>query len=339
LLSLLGSFRPLEWTEEEYVEHPPFILEGAGGKVFATATSPGPQAVLDRLSEVLGLKKRKQGRTYYYITKGSSLRAFNDFEWIVRKSWRDKKFAVFWAIVYLKETRGWTDSPVELDAIAEVAGCGRKQCATVLEEAIPTPDGAGLDAFGYRVDRQGAESLVRKMNSELPSRTEEIVMRALCSSMGGSASEVYERVMTQGLGLSATYKTLEKLKKKNHVHSLKHYRVNDRGPMRELLAANCGSCFYGYASPQRCLTDTLRQLETMLRTYYGKTVNDEEKDRLRSSINAVPYSSKLSRRVVELLTLVHQVDQLAEEGGVSTVLSKIEESYEMEFPLRRQQSA
>jgi hypothetical protein len=295
------------------------------------------QAVLDRLSEVLGLKKRKQGRTCYYITKGSSLRAFNDFEWIVRRSWRDKKFAVFWAVVYIRETRGWIDSPVELDVVAEMSGCGRKECAAVLEEALPTLDDAGLAASGYWVDRQGAESLVRKMTSELPSRTEEIVMQVLCSSMGGSASEIYERVMTQGLGMSATYKTLEKLKKKNYVHPLKHYRVNDKGPMRELLAANCGSCFYGYASPQRCLTDRLRQLEAMMKTYYGKTVSDEEKDRLRSSINAVPYSSKLSRRVVELLTLMHQVDQLAAERGVSTVLSKIEESYGMEFPLRRQQ--
>ena len=181
--------------------------------------------------------------------------------------------------------------------------------------------------------------MIKKMVSELPNWTEELIMQTLCSGIGGSASEVYERVMSQGLGMSATYKTLEKLKRNEYVHPLKHYRVNERGPMRELLAANCGSCFYGYASPERCLTDTLRQLEDMFENYYGKKLSEEERERLRSSISAVPYNSRLSRRVYELLKLMRQVDRVAKEGGVPTVLSKIEESYGVEFPLGKPQPA
>ncbi len=332
LLSLLGSFSPLEWGEEAFVEQPPFILENNGGSVFAAATNPRSEAVFDALSKTLGLKKRRQGHTRYFITKTSSLKAFRDFGWIVRRSWRDRRLAVLWAVVYLRESKGWSDAPLLLDDIAEHSGCSRKQCAEAIEEILPATSDTSRVAAEYKIDRQAAEAALKELSSELPSRTEELIMRTLCSGMGGSASEVYERVMSLGLGMSTTYKTLEKLKKGNYIHPLKHYRVNEKGPMRELLVANCGTCFYGYASPQRCLSDTLRQMEGMIESYYGKKMNEDERDKFRSSVGTVPYSSKLSRRVCDLLALMHQVDRLSKEGGVSTILAKIEESYGMEFP-------
>lgn len=335
--TLLGSFSPLEWNEEQFVKSPPFALENGHGKVFVTASNPATVAILDTLPTAIGLKKRKQGRTYYLITKGSSIRAFRQFIWFARRSWRSKEFSIAWAVVYLRDRKGWSDSPITLDDITGIAGCSRKEAAEALTKFGSKPVGQNHSA-GYQVDKQAAETMLDNLLTELPNLTEEIVMHALCSGIGGSASEVYERVIAQGLGMSATYKTLEKLKQKDYVYAMKHYRVNERGPMRELLVANCRTCFYGYASPEHCLADTLRQIEDMLETYYGKVLPDEVKEELYASIRAVPYSSRLGRRVYELLKLMHEVDHITKEGGVQTVLGKIEESYGEEFPLRKMQS-
>ena len=70
-----------------------------------------------------------------------------------------------------------------------------------------------------------------------------------------------------------------------------------------------------YASPEHCLADTTRQIEDMLETYYGKALPGEAKEDLYSSIRAVPYSSKLGRRVYELLKLMHEVDHITKEGA------------------------
>jgi hypothetical protein len=76
VMSLLGSFQPLDWNEEQFVKGPPFILENGHGKVLVTANNLATEAILDALSVDLGLRKRKQGRTHYLITKGNSVRAF-----------------------------------------------------------------------------------------------------------------------------------------------------------------------------------------------------------------------------------------------------------------------
>ena len=334
VVSLLGLFPPRDWGEEQFVKSPPFVIEDGHGKVFVTANDSATEAVIDSLPQSIGLRKRKQGRTHYLITKGSSTRAFRQFMWFARRSWRKKEFAVAWVVVYLRERKAWSDSPLSVDEVADASGLGRKEVAEVLE-------GFNLDAVGknhsttYQISRQSAEAMIEGLLAELPNLTEEVIMNTLCSGIGGSASEVYERVIAQGLGMSATYKTLERLKQKDFVYAMKHYRVNERGPMRELLVANCRMCFYGYASPEHCLAATLRQIEDMLETYYGKNLPEDVKEELYSSIRAVPYSSRLGKRVYDLLKLMHEVDHIAKEGGVQTILGKVEESYGDEFPLRK----
>jgi hypothetical protein len=334
--TLLGSFSPLDWNEEQFVKSPPFTLENGHGKVFATASNHEAETILDHLPTAIGLRKRKQGRTHYLITKGKSVKAFRQFVWFARKSWRSREYSVLWAVVYLRDKKGWSDSPITLDEIAGIAGSSRRDAAEALAKLGSKPEGQNHTS-SYQVDKQTAELMLDKLLADLPNLTEEIIMHTLCSGIGGSASEVYERVIGQGLGMSATYKTLEKLKQKDHVYAMKHYRVNERGPMRELLVANCRTCFYGYASPEHCLADTLRQVEDMLETYYGKALPEDIKEELYASIRAVPYSSRLGRRVYELLKLMHEVDHISREGGVQTVLGKIEESYGEEFPLKKTQ--
>jgi len=333
--TLLSSFAPSGWNEEQFVKSPPFSLENGHGKVFVTASNRDAETILDTLPTSVGLRKRKQGRTHYLITKGNSIRAFRQFIWFARRSWRSKEFSVAWAVVYLRSKKGWSDAPIAIDDIVGAAGCSRKEATEALASLGSKPVGQNHTSATYQIDKQAAAAMVDKLLTELPNLTEEIVMHALCSGIGGSASEVYERVIAQGLGMSATYKTLEKLKERDHVYAMKHYRVNERGPMRELLVANCRTCFYGYASPEHCLADTLRQIEDMLETYYGKVLPDDAKEELYSSIRAVPYSSRLGRRVYELLKLMHEVDHITKEGGVQTVLGRVEESYGDEFPLKK----
>ena len=47
MLSLLSSFPPTEWSEEQFIKTPPFALENGSGKVFATATNRGTETILD----------------------------------------------------------------------------------------------------------------------------------------------------------------------------------------------------------------------------------------------------------------------------------------------------
>jgi len=334
IMSLFGSFPPEDWSEERFVKSPPFILEDGHGKVFVTANNPEAQSVLDNLPVSVGLKKRKQGKTHYLITKGNSVGEFRQFMWYARRSWRNREFPIAWAIVYLRAKKEWSDVPISLDDIVGMTGLGRNETAEILTRFGVNVVGKN-HTVSYQVDRQAAEALVYRLLDELPNLTEEIVMNTLCSGIGGSAAEIYERVIAQGLGMSATYKTLEKLKQKDFVYAMKHYRVNERGPMRELLVANCRMCFYGYASPENCLAATLRQIEELFETYYGKSLSEDAKEQLYASMKAVPYNSKLGRRVYELLRLMHEVDHIAKEGGVQTVLGKIEETYGEEFPLRK----
>ena len=144
-LSLLGSFAPLDWSEELYGRLPPDVLENVGGKVLIFPMKTQVELVLDERCSSLGLKKRKQGHTYYVVTKSDSIRAFRQFEWFLRRSWKDKDLAVLWAVVYILQTKGWNRG-VSLESVSEITGLDSKHCAKVFEEA------SGCD--GFRIQDQ-----------------------------------------------------------------------------------------------------------------------------------------------------------------------------------------
>ncbi len=335
-LSLLGSFSPSDWSEELYGRLPPYVLENAGGKVLLLPMKNHAELVLDDLSSSLGLKKRKQGHTYYVVNKGDAIRAFRQFDWFLRRSWKNKDFAVLWAVVYIAQTKGWNRPGISLESVSEIAGLDPRQCAKIFEELLEaTIFESRISGFTeYAVDRKKVDLILEKFLSELPSWPEEVIMNGLCSGTGGSIADIYENLFTLGLTIGAAYKIVERLKDQGYIYPMRHFRVNEKGPMRELLSANCRNCFYGYTSEERCLLDTFRQLEDAIERYYGKKLSPEERSSLYLSIKSIPYSSRICRRVLESLRLIHQVERITKEGRVLSMLKKIEDRYGIEFPLK-----
>lgn len=336
-LALLGSFSPGQWTEELYVRAPPFVLEEASGRIHIIPSDASTEEILDNLTHALGLIKRKQGQVQYLVNRSDSRKTLRVFDWFVRRSWRDKRFAVLWAIIYIGEAKGWIRPKISLESVSEMAECDLKQCSEIMKSIL---DGNATPSkvhgyTDYDLNRERTLAFLTRMLKELPSRTDELVMKSFCSGLGGSVEDVHDLVMSQGLGIEATYKIVEHLKRGGYVYAARHYRVNERGPMREQLSASCRNCFFGYSNEDRCLMGTLRQIEEMLSRYYGRHLTQEEKQSLYSSIKLIPLGSRVSRKVLESLGLIHQVELITNERGVLNVLKKIEEGYGIEFPINK----
>ncbi len=339
-LSLLGSFSPSQWTEEAYVRAPPFSLENTAGRIHIIPIDSVAEEALDGLTRRLGLVKRKQGRIQYLVTRSDSAKTLRLFDWFVRRSWRDKRFAVLWAIVYVGEAKGWSRPKISLESVAEIADCDLKQCSEIMREILDgsaTPSNV-LDYTDYDLSKERTLSYLVSALKELPTWTDELVMRSLCSGTGGSVEDVHEQILSQGVGIEATYKIVERLKRAGYVFPARHYRVNERGPMREHLSVNCRNCFYGFSSEDRCLLGTLRQIEEMLYRHYERRLSREEKQSLYASIKLMPLGSRISRKALESLDLIHQVEVITSERGVLNLLKKIEAGYGIDLPIRKSSS-
>jgi hypothetical protein len=333
---LLASFSPVEWAEEAYVSSPPFSVEKVAGRAVLIPRDAEAESALEHLTPLLGLKKRRQGHVSYMVSRAGALRTLREFDWIVRRSWRNKDLSVTWAVVYLGERRNWMRSEVPLVAVAELAGLGAKECSEVLARIFHArEESIWGDSLGdYVTDRKLVEGILEKTVTELPSWTEEMVMKVLCSSAGGSVAEIHESVGAQGLTIGAVYKVAERLKAQGFVYPARYYRVSERGPMREMLSADCRNCFCGFTSPEMCLRETLSQLDGVLQRDYNKTPTREERSALYASMKTIPYSSRINRRVLESLRLMHEIDRVTKEGRVSGILRKIEEHYGVELPVK-----
>jgi hypothetical protein len=335
--SLLGSFSPSQWTEDLYVRAPPFSLESNAGRTHVIPADSAAEELLDNLTRSLGLVKRKQGRVQYLVKRSESIKALRLFDWFVRRSWRDKRLAVLWAIVFIGQTKGWSRPKISLEPVAEVADCELKRCAEIMQEILdgnPTRSDV-LGYTDYDLSKERAAAYLVNIHKGLPTWTDELVMRSLCSGAGGSVEDVHEQILSLGLGIEAAYKAVERLKHNGYVFPARHYRVNERGPMREQLSANCRNCFYGFSSEDKCLLGTLRQIEEILSRQYGRRLSEEEKQSLYSSIKLMPLGSRLSRKVLESLALIHQVESITNERGVLNLLRKIEVGYGIDFPIRK----
>ncbi|HXW95882.1 MAG TPA: hypothetical protein VEJ19_09275 [Nitrososphaerales archaeon] len=334
-MRLFGAFKATEWSEDAYIGSPPFVVENVFGRVFVIPRDSQAESALDHISSSLGLKKVRQDHVSYLVSRGKGIKALREFDWFVRRSWRNKELGVLWALAYLGQKRDWSKAGLRLDAIAEAAGLTTKECSESLLQLFHLNgegDTSNLSEFGS--DRGMIQQLLEKKVAQLPIWTEEMVMAVLCTEPGGSVSELYEAVLAQGLSIGAVYKLTERLKAEGYVYPLRHYRVNERGPMREMLTADCKNCFFGFTSPDSCLADTLRQIEDVLVHNYGKRPGKGERAALHDAIKSIPYASRTNRRVLSSLRLMHEIDSMIKEGRVSSMLKKIEESYGVDFPVK-----
>ncbi len=319
-----------------YTRKPPFVVESTSGRVFVVPRDLDTEAALDKISSSLGLKKVHQGHVSYLVSRGFAVKALREFDWVVRRSWRNKELRALWALAYLGEKTDWTQGPVQLQYLASVAGTTVKECTDSLQKLFHS-NGENGNTQGLNElasDRKLIQQTLEKQVAELPIWTEELLMTVLCTGPGGSVAELYEAVLSQGLSIGAVYKVAERLKTQGYVYPLRHYRVNERGPMREMLSADCRNCFFGYTNPDDCLEDTLRQIEDVLQRDYGKKATGEERAALYSSVKSIPYASRTNRRVLASLRLMRDIDRMAKEGRVSSMLKKIEDSYGVSLPVK-----
>jgi len=336
-LTLLESFSPDQWIEDAYVRAPPFVTEDIDGTVMIIPNSLEAERVLDMVSPALGLKKARNGRLCYLTSRTETIRALRMFNWFVRRSWRNKELSILWALAYALGDLDKVRPPVSVQSIASMTSCGPKLVSDVMNglhggNGGPTQGGV----FGeYEVDGAVLKKTLDGHLEETPTQTEELVMESLCSGMGSSVSDIYNRAFPRELTVGAVYKVSEQLKRGGYVQALRHFRVNERGPMRELLNSDCRNCFYGYSSAEKCFDDAFRELEHILKRYYNKELTEEERASSYSAIKSAPFGPKVVRKVLEALKLIHRMDIIMGEKNVVNVLRKLEEWYDVEFPVHR----
>jgi hypothetical protein len=312
------------------------VVETISGRVFLVPRDYEVEATLDRISSSLGLKKVRQGHVSYLVSKGHAVKGLREFDWYVRRSWRHVELAALWSLAYLGEKEDWKQTGLQLEYVAEVAGLTNKECGQALQSLFHsrTENSSTQVLNELASDRRLIQQTLETKVAELPIWTEEMVMSVLCTGPGGSVAELYEAVLSQGLSIGAVYKVAERLKTQGYVYPLRHYRVNERGPMREMLTADCRNCFFGYSNPDGCLEDTLRQIEDVLERDYGKRPSKEERAALHNSVKSIPYASRTNRRVLVSLRLMHEIDRMSKEGRISGMLKKIEEGYGVNLPIK-----
>jgi hypothetical protein len=269
------------------------------------------------------------------VSRGSAVKGLREFEWYVRRSWRSTEHSALWALAYIGEKENWKRTNLQLQNVAEVAGLSSSECGQALQSLFRSKDdGSNQSLNELASDRRLIQQTLSVKVSELPIWTEEMVMSVLCTGPGGSIAEIYEAIMVQGLSIGAVYKLAERLKAQGYIYPLRHYRVNERGPMREMLTADCRNCFFGYSNSDYCLEDTLRQIEAVLEHDYDRKPTNEERAALYGSVKSTPYASRTNRRVLASLKLMHEIDQMSKEGRVSSMLKKIEEFYGVDLPVK-----
>jgi len=340
-MRLFGSFKPTEWTEETYITRPPFTIETISGRVYLVPRDYNVEERLDAISSPLGLKKASQERRRFLVTKANAVKGLREFDWYVRRSWQNKELTALWALAYIGEREDWSQTSLKLQYIAEIAGLTTKECGQALQNLFHlTPqNGSTKNLTEFATDKSLVQQTLERKITELPIWTEEKVMSALCTSPGGSVTELYEAVLSQGLTIGAVYKVSERLKTHGYVYTQKHFRVNERGPMREMLTPDCGNCFFGYSNSAKCLEGTLREIEDVLARDYGKEPTKDERSAVFNTVKSMPYACRTNRRVLSSLRLIHELDGIAGEGMVSTMLAKISDGYGVKFPVRIENSS
>ena len=332
---LLESFSPYQWSEDAYVKTPPFVTEDVDGTVMIIPASLETERVLDLVSPALGLKKTKNGQLCYLTTRTETIRALRMFNWFVRRSWRNRELAILWALAHALGDLDRPHPPVSVQSITSMTGYSPKLVSEVMNVLHGTDDASTRGgAFGeYDVDGAALKEKLERRLEETPTQTEELVMESLCSGMGSSVNDIYNRAFPRELTVGAVYKVSAELKRDGYVQALKHFRVNERGPMRELLGSDCRNCFYGYSSAEKCFDDAFRDLEQILKRYYQKELTEEERANSYSAIKSAPFGPKVIRKVLEALKLIHHMDAMMNEKNVVNVLRKLEDWYDIEFPV------
>jgi len=296
-----------------------------------TPSSRGADIILNSMQQGLGLTKKRDGNNYYVVAGADIARAFHIFQWFVRRSWSRKEFTILWALTYAGKLKGWGEKPIPLETVAELSMLDPEICASLIQRVISRNDRHGkmiVEGHGsITVSKPLVEEAIRSVLTSIPTWSEELVMYTLCSRPNASVADIYRQLSIYGFSVRSIYKLVEKLKAAGFIVRLRYQRVSPKGPMRELLIANCQNCFYGYTSEERCFKDVFRQVETFMRRSYGRELSPDERMKLYKSLRPIPYSSRTLKKVLALLQTLDRLGRSAREAYITTVLKKFEDVY------------
>jgi hypothetical protein len=340
---LLESFPPAAWRESSYIERPPFVSEDIDGSVLVIPMAEESERILDGMRSSLGMKKVSGPPPYYITSRNDTIRAMRMFNWFLRRSWHNEEYNVLWTLIYEAGRRGNGSSvSISTQALADLTGYSLKQSADLLSKLFGK-NGHHSAQNGingtYSVDVQRVKRLIQESLAETPTYTEERIMHALCSETGASAAQLYDQLLPHDLTVGAVYKAAEKLKQDGYIHTLKHFRVNDRGPMRELLSSDCSNCFYGYSNSTVCFEDAFRRLERILSRYYGTNITEMQRANSSNAMRSLPQGPRVIRKVIEVLMHIQQVEALMKEKQVTNMLAKMQEWYGLRLPVMAENSS
>jgi len=321
---------PSVWCEEAYVESPYITFENVEGELVLTPSKRSAEIILNNMQQSIGLVKKRNGGNNCYIAAGADIaRAFHIFQWFVRRSWKGKDITALWAITHVARAKGWGEKPIPLDTVAELSRLEPERCASLIQDTISKYGKIMVEGNdSIIVSKAAIESALRAVMSTIPTWSEELVMHTLCSRPNASVADIYRQASIYGFSIRSIYKLVEKLKAAGFIVRLRYQRVSPKGPMRELLVANCQNCFYGYTSQERCFQDVLRQMEAFMKRRYGKELSFDEKMKLYKSLTLIPYSSRILRKILTALQTMESLrGRLTKEAHTMTVLKKFEEIY------------
>ncbi|MEM4189956.1 MAG: hypothetical protein QW544_05530 [Candidatus Caldarchaeum sp.] len=321
LMTLLTSAPPSAWSEDKFIQSPLYRVEQFDEKLLLLPDRSEAELVLENLVRMLGLRKNKTTHPSYLIQKSECFKAFRNFLWLIRRSWRNEEVRIIWSALYVANAKGWGSVPLNL--VAEVSGSEHARCREVLAKVL---DGEKLvNSETLKAERKHFSKALDHLVESIPTWSEELVMATLCSETYASVEDIFLKVRPYGLSIGAVYKIVQRLKKANQIVRVRYSRRSLQGPMREVFSPNCRSCFYGYSSEEKCLQHLLVEMEMYFRGNYGRELSSEEKEVLYKSLRLTPFGSRLLRKLMSTFRLVRSVEMLMRDERLAALLRKLDE--------------
>ncbi len=313
LIQLLREFSPHEFTEDNYVNSPLLmIIEKADGQdLIVVARSQKSIHVLDRLSSSNHVKKLRED--VYSIERLSMIDAMVKFSWIIRLSWKNEDAHLVWSLLnsYLKSSDQESLRSILLKEFnIELEKCLRKLSINTVEDYSEF-----LGTLLLKLDQT---------LSNIPPILFQKIIDYLCIHGELTVEELSRKIVREGISISTLYKTLSKLKKDNYVRVVKHIRVSNRGPMRELLTSNCNKCLYNHSSHDACYKFNLNQLSAVLYALYDKLLTQKDMERLYIEFRSIPYPQRVLKRINNILISLHSIKSRLDDKLTNSILQRIQ---------------
>lgn len=317
LYSFFLEFTPIEWSEERFLKLPFKII----GDSLIEPSSEEVKDKLNHLEEGGGLKKRRDGK---YIVSTSNMRSIvRMFRWFVARSWKNKEYGIIWSLLHLTLPHYPNPATIKVEEISKITGYDLSSCEEIIKRFVKVKEGSE-----YKVDSSTCLNLFDSYRRSIPTSTEERIMGdVLCPEGEAFSKDICNRMVYYGLGESAVYKAIEKLKKDGFI-KVKEYKRRGRGPVSELLVPCCETnCFLGFSSKDRCYEFYFYQLINYIKEEKGITLKPEVKDAIYQKLRNFPDSWRIIQKLIQILILESIIEKMKKDEKVLTALEIVKETY------------